>query len=857
MNIYVGNMPYAATEEALEELFSEYGPVATATIIRDRYDGRSKGFGFVEMENQEDGERAIEALDGQEMMGRPLKVNPARPRQGSTPSHGRRRSQQPTRSRETFPPRSESPSDGTFHNPYTFVPSPPRDKIKPDEFAGDFNPLEHNLDHASLKKDLWTGYIPIKLTTITPLVLLKSDGEERDTTKHQTYDVLDYIPESSSRGMLRSAYEVVTNSRYACFRNDDRLAYRMIPQESLKLIPAIIENGNKSGELEAQLYPGTSDITPQGPRGPMYAAMLHVNLKYVGGGEPKTRDKVWAKIERHPHHRRGYKYWKAVKVWEQSKYPTKPPDAGIVEGCVLITNENMGNKHDERIFFIDGVNAKNPIKRDVTHLKEAWRMRIQSYRDAHSENDIFNRSRARNQPYQPWKKIGRNPGDTAWSPHLYEDGKHTDRWNRPTHDALELQAGDMVYARCKFDSNGTVKEIEDLFPVMISRELYEDSPEDLLDSSLQPAKILSELSPADRLFGWVPQQKQDEEQMSKGGYKSRIRIVCDDRPRSCIVEQFDGDGIPLAILGQPKPAQGRFYVAKDKKGTPQDNRIRKKSDAGYNDASKKGLRGRKHYWHHKGLEIENAPKYWNPSAESQNREYLRTDGKIDRQNRSIKGWIKPDTEFEASLYVQNLQPQEVGALLWLLSLPADHYFRLGYGKPLGFGSVKIEIDKRRLVNDCLPVGTGEDWKAYYSNLNVCSPATLDETLQCECIGKFKTSMVDAYTPLPDNITNRNHEKDRASGLSFSEQLENVQSNFMNTPEGRVQLEEQCFVNLPFIKGFLQVLSGPATDAPIHYPRQNPRPDSEGKNFEWFVANEKGSKRALPEVTSKAALPYKP
>ena len=80
MNIYVGNVPYAATEDDLEELFSEYGPVATATIIRDRYDGRSKGFGFVEMENQEDGERAIEALDGQDMMGRPLKVNPARPR---------------------------------------------------------------------------------------------------------------------------------------------------------------------------------------------------------------------------------------------------------------------------------------------------------------------------------------------------------------------------------------------------------------------------------------------------------------------------------------------------------------------------------------------------------------------------------------------------------------------------------------------------------------------------------------------------------------------------------------------------------------------------------------------------------
>ena len=87
MNIYVGNVPYAATETDLEELFGEYGSVATATIIRDRYDGRSKGFGFVEMENQEDGERAIEALDGQEMMGRPLKVNPARPREQRREPH--------------------------------------------------------------------------------------------------------------------------------------------------------------------------------------------------------------------------------------------------------------------------------------------------------------------------------------------------------------------------------------------------------------------------------------------------------------------------------------------------------------------------------------------------------------------------------------------------------------------------------------------------------------------------------------------------------------------------------------------------------------------------------------------------
>ena len=114
-----------------------------------------------------------------------------------------------------------------FYNPYTFVPSPPRQSIKTGEFAGDFDPLECGLSHDSLKPDLWTGHLPIKLTTVTPLVLPKTDGEDRSSTEHHTYDVLNHLPESSLRGMLRSAYEVVTNSRYGCFKNDERLPYRL------------------------------------------------------------------------------------------------------------------------------------------------------------------------------------------------------------------------------------------------------------------------------------------------------------------------------------------------------------------------------------------------------------------------------------------------------------------------------------------------------------------------------------------------------------------------------------------------------------------------------------------------------
>ncbi|MBN1390568.1 MAG: RNA-binding protein [Candidatus Thermoplasmatota archaeon] len=85
MNIYVGNLPFGTSENELSELFSEYGQVITAKVITDRMTGRSKGFGFIEMENDNEAKAAIEALDQKEYQGRTLKVNEARPREERPP----------------------------------------------------------------------------------------------------------------------------------------------------------------------------------------------------------------------------------------------------------------------------------------------------------------------------------------------------------------------------------------------------------------------------------------------------------------------------------------------------------------------------------------------------------------------------------------------------------------------------------------------------------------------------------------------------------------------------------------------------------------------------------------------------
>ena len=78
--LYVGNLPYAATKEGIETLFSQYGKVIDVVLITDRETGRAKGFGFVEFETEEDAQKALE-LDSKDYEGRPLKVNMAKPRE--------------------------------------------------------------------------------------------------------------------------------------------------------------------------------------------------------------------------------------------------------------------------------------------------------------------------------------------------------------------------------------------------------------------------------------------------------------------------------------------------------------------------------------------------------------------------------------------------------------------------------------------------------------------------------------------------------------------------------------------------------------------------------------------------------
>lgn len=89
MNIYVGQLPYNVTEDELRETFSEFGEIASINLIKDRFSGRSKGFGFIDMPNNSEADKAIKSLNKSSFKGREIKVNQAEQRRKRAPRRPR------------------------------------------------------------------------------------------------------------------------------------------------------------------------------------------------------------------------------------------------------------------------------------------------------------------------------------------------------------------------------------------------------------------------------------------------------------------------------------------------------------------------------------------------------------------------------------------------------------------------------------------------------------------------------------------------------------------------------------------------------------------------------------------------
>ncbi len=324
---------------------------------------------------------------------------------------------------------------------------------------------------------------------------------------------------------------------------------------------------------------------------------------------------------------------------------------------------------------------------------------------------------------------------------------------------VELEANDQTWAR-------------NIALVKVARLRYRHSIGDLLPEHLQPSTQYDQLDIASRVFGWV-KGKSPDNPTERVAYAGRVRFS-----HATLIEDKGvyAEDMPLAILSSPKPTTTLFYL-RNINGIWSDEERKKPGAAttiGYDGANQ--LRGRKFYRHH--------------GAQLNRMEYERADRRRDHQNRSVRGVRAPGNVFRFTIDFHNLAPVELGALLWTLNLSSDegYFFRLGYAKPLGFGSVRLEVEEVELL----------DLGARYASLRSSGWRRAAALERSDWIARFAEAMKRCY----------------------------------GQPLG----------TLPNIADLKALLSEPQPALPVHYPRTSLQPDPEGKNFEWFVTNKSKSRK---------------
>lgn len=671
-----------------------------------------------------------------------------------------------------------------FHNPYNFVPA----LKQPTNGAGALGhgkPAGHDKYH----EGLWSGRISIKMTVATPVIIptsapVKSEPVPNKSEPHYFYGLRKYlhaqdderplIPVTSFKGALRSAYEAITNSRMGVFQGHDvPPARRMAAREAAPLVPVrFIGNG------KIECLVGNNNGFP-GPTGadPVHAAWIPlsmcqaldhaspvcVDVQRVQYVRDNIRFKFWDVVAIAPGHNSLAGPKNTVSSARQGRC-TPQQDFERFNGYIFRSGNNAERKHDERVFLLPNRGAARVLQ--VSDVQERYLDLLRNYNSTD----------------------GPPPTGRQKSRHVGE---------KPDNG---IARGALAYANIKMKENNWT--VSDLYPVMISRELGRVAPQDLLDATLRPATAFNELSPADRVFGWVAQEREETE--TSAAWRGQLRIhpiKCTTLEPEKHTEPLGAGGVPLAILGQPKIAQARFYLARDDEGTPLADGDEPKANGYFAKKPEQTnwrLRGRKVYPHHrehKPIEYKRASDAKNPAR--------------DGQNRSITEWVAKDATFETSIDVINLRFEELGALLWLLDVqrweaipnsvdgkPMPAHLRLGYGKPLGFGSVKVEITALDLKN-------GKDLGDAYRSLSAGrNPAHSEAQFlkATDAVNAFKTAIAEAY----------------------------------NAPNSD-------FAKTPFIAAWLHAARGFNDAHPVHYPRKFNRPNGgphpEGENFKWFQTNQ--------------------
>lgn len=701
-------------------------------------------------------------------------------------------------------------SDHRFLNPYNFVrwltPRDAQDAEPPEvQLMGHCPPPPH---------DRWvglSGIIHCKAVAEAPVFVADAENvtQDKGEPKHKHYHFFKYgdkeaIPATSLRGPVRNIFEAATNS---CFSNleDKRLSYHFNANDAPKLIPARLVPGANGWELE--LLTGTTPLQEMGQiPNPQYAAWVQqyeplepsktllkdpppnakvkrlqersrTNQRKVNLKNFKHGDDCYALLQDFQHPHPHIRFWDVLEISDNESVLRKkirdPRTQRVEHGWLCLTNQNIGTKHSERFFFRANDNNTGPRELPITDdqvLKDYLAL-IQDYQERH-EREVEERreTRGSDHDHEPFEtKKGIQPG---FSRFVYQK------------EEARLSGNELVYVDLQPNPHG-LPIVKHLVPVSVPRVMYENSLADRLPhQKLKRCQDQEELCPACRTFGWIHGEKEKE-----GAFASRVRFshatVCKAIKTQTMSE------ILLAILSSPKPTTTRFYlIHKSWRAN-----ARNAWQAGY-DNRDNVLRGRKFYRHF--------------GSKLNSREYTRAtdaqhNGK-DRQNRTLHGVLDNGSEFKFTVHFENLAPVELGALLWSLEIDGRGFHRLGLAKPLGFGSVRIEIDNEN----------GKGLQGFVPQTRYGTQALHEsgwQTITADerklYVAVFKRAMVKRYS------------------LAQASKIQEYDDNTWAA----------AFETLPNIADLRALLEKePPPQLEIHYPRVDPDPKPDGENFKWFMAN---------------------
>lgn len=640
-------------------------------------------------------------------------------------------------------------TEDCFLNPYNFVRYLDKPRSQ-GHVLGDCPPPPHDR-YVGL-----TGHIVCELKAETPLFVSDSHAVKGKSGEHRTFRLFQVeneagelepaLPATSLRGMVRSVFEAATNSCFAVFEGSRRLEYREKPEYGNKV---------KSGAGIVNALPKPAENGQSATNGEIVLCYVAKVGAYYEGREQwknvldqKPNGQPWQcgdwTVARAKRFRQGY----VVRELSISRERLQPlsDDEEYIEGWLKLTGKGEGTSKRSEFLFL------NPDRHGSRGMVRF------SLREMDEYNTILVGQQERNDlPVPP--------------------------------QSPQLALGDLIWVETKGKGNNL--RARRVVRVQIPRIPYGHTVQDLLPNHLHHCSNYDALCPACRVFGWVHENAAELGKKERVAYAGRVRFSHGRLIHSAGTVDDPTRGITLAILSTPKPTTTQFYLLKN--GQPD-------SQVTYDDKEQGAhLRGRKVYRHH-GAE---------PSQHDEGYEYERPsdeehDSKDD-QNRTVCGVLKAGTIFQFDVDFENLAPEELGGLLWSLELEEGMHHRLGYAKPLGFGSVSVKVKAVQILQPHQRFRSlkGNGWE------------TVTEAQWRQWVKHSKTQIADIY----------------GEGAPFAE-LPNIQD--------------------------LKALTSEPDIAAIHYPRLEAVPQPEGENFRWFVANKKRSHpHPLGMAADDTGLPLDP